>query len=175
MTRSTPAPPGTVSQILWHFTGGPDWDEHARKQKARRKPAHRAYAALKSILRTQELRLGNYREVITVVVAERRRFNVKTRQPEVLKNVPVRLESARICCLSDIPAAHLGYHATRYGKFAIGFRRASIVAHGFNPVFYTLDGSAVLRTAYAALNEPEPVNEMRHSPIRDYCTRSSLM
>src|SRR5262249_37193027 len=28
-----PASPGTVSKILWHFTGGPIWDEAAKRQK----------------------------------------------------------------------------------------------------------------------------------------------
>lgn len=145
--------PGTVSKILWHFTGGPHWDDRLNKQKTSPKPATRAYRNLKSILRTRELRLGTYHEIVTVIVTERRRFNVAKRETETQRNVPVKLESARVCCLSDIPAAHLGYHAYRYGQFAIGFHREAVLAHGFNPVFYTLGHTKVLHSAYEGLTE----------------------
>ena len=35
---------------------------------------------------------------------------------------------------------HLGYHAERYGKIAIGFHRDAVIRHGFSPVFYQLAG-----------------------------------
>jgi hypothetical protein len=49
------------------------------------------------------------------------------------------------CGHSDGPPA---YHARRYGKFAIGFHRDAAIKHGFNPVFYTLVTTGVLRSLY---------------------------
>ncbi len=46
---------------------------------------------------------------------------------------------------------HLGYHAERYGKFAIGFHRHAAVAHGFNPVMYGLETSDVVNSIYSGL------------------------
>jgi hypothetical protein len=54
----------------------------------------------------------------------------------------------RVCCLADIPIAHLAYHAERYGKIAIGFHRAAAVRGGFNPVFYSLQRSDALFSLY---------------------------
>ncbi len=140
--------PGTVSKILWHFTGGPIWNVKAKRQSNTPKPATKAYENLKSILRTRELRLGTYKEVVKVIIPEKKRFNSETRKVEVHKNVPVDIESSPICCLSDIPAPHLRYHAYRYGKFAIGFHRNSIIRAGFNPVFYTLQDTPIIRSIY---------------------------
>lgn len=44
---------------------------------------------------------------------------------------------------------HLSYLASRYGKFAIGFHREAVVAHGFNPVFYTLESAKVILSIHA--------------------------
>jgi abortive phage resistance protein AbiGi (putative antitoxin) len=140
--------PGTVSKILWHFTGGPLWDTTQNKQLTTRKPARQAYANLVSILRAKELRLGTYKEIVRVMVAERRRYDPKSDKFEIVKNVPVELKSAAVCCISDIPANHLGYHAFRYGKFALGFHRSAVVRHGFNPVFYTLEDTGVVRSIH---------------------------
>jgi len=35
--------PGTVSKILWHFTGGPTWNTEKEKQNTTPKPANDAY------------------------------------------------------------------------------------------------------------------------------------
>jgi len=67
---------------------------------------------------------------------------------EVRENVPVDIESSSICCLSDIPAPHLHYHAYRYGKFALGFHRDAVIRAGFNPVFYTLQDTPIVRSIY---------------------------
>ena len=99
-----------------------------------------------SILKSNELRLGEYRERMKVHLPKLRRFNKKTRKMEELKNTTVSMESSQVCCLSDIPVAHLSYHAKRYGKFAVGFHREAAVRHGFNPVFYTLYNSNVPRS-----------------------------
>lgn len=153
MPSSPPQTPGTVSRILWHFTGGPEWDADRRKQKSSPKAHVQAYKNLKSILETKELRLGDYQEIVKVVVPERRKFNVKKRRTEVERNVRVEVSSAPICCLSDIPAPHLSYHSYRYGKFTIGFRRSSAVTHGFNPVLYTLENTGIIRSIYGGLSE----------------------
>jgi hypothetical protein len=139
-------PPGTVSRILWHFTGGPSWNSAENRQANRPKPAKQAYEALVSILKSKELLLGGYREVVRVHVPKLRRYNKSLRKMEELKNTMVQMSSSPVCCLSDIPIAHLSYHAKRYGKMAIGFHRKPAVRHGFNPVFYTLHKSEVLRS-----------------------------
>jgi len=66
--------------------------------------------------------------------------------------------SSPVCCLADIPPIHFGYHAARYGKFAIGFHRASVVRHGFNPVLYTLPTTEVIRHIYEGLGSMDDVN-----------------
>jgi Putative abortive phage resistance protein AbiGi, antitoxin len=139
-------PPGTVSKILWHFTGGPRWNDIKSRQDTRRKPAADAHKALLSILKTRELRLGGYREVVRVLLPKVREYNKDLRKMEVRRNVTVAMRSSRVCCLSDIPVVHLSYHAARYGKIAIGFHRDSAVRHGFNPVFYTLYNAEVVRS-----------------------------
>lgn len=147
-TAARSSPPGTVSRILWHFTGGPRWLASAERQSAEPKPAKHAYANLKSILQTRKLRLGAYREIVRIVLSRVRRFDRKKRRTFIRRNVPVSITSKPICCLSDIPAQHLGYHAYRYGKFAIGFHRQAAVNHGFNPVLYSLQTTGVVRSIY---------------------------
>lgn len=138
--------PGTVSQILWHFTGGPRWNEDQKEQNVAPKPAAEAYAALLGILKTKELRLGGYKEVVRVHLDKVRTWSKKKKKYEVKHNVTRILESCPVSCLADIPIMHLSYHAGRYGKFAIGFHRDATVRVGFNPVFYTLQNSNVIRT-----------------------------
>ena len=138
--------PGTVSQILWHFTGGPAWDEATERQANSRKSAPNAYNALVGILESRELRVGNYKEVVRVRVEKVRTYDRKAKKYKVEHDVLTTLRSAPVCCLADIPIMHLAYHADRYGKFAIGFHRAAALRAGFNPVFYTVHDSAVIRT-----------------------------
>lgn len=148
MTIKHDLSPGTVSKILWHFTGGPTWNTKTKRQSNSPKPAAQAYKNLKSILRTKELRLGTYKEVVKLILPELKKFNPETKKVEVKKNVPVDIESSSICCLSDIPATHLRYHAYRYGKFAIGFHRNAVIRARFNPVFYTLQDTPIIRSIY---------------------------
>ena len=155
MTVKHDLSPGTVSKILWHFTGGPTWNTKTKRQSNSPKPAAKAYKNLKSILRTKELRLGTYKEVVKVILPERKKFNPETKKVEVQKNVPVDIESSSICCLSDIPAPYLRYHAYRYGKFAIGFHRNAIIRAGFNPVFYTLQDTPIIRSIYEGFSSLE--------------------
>ena len=53
--------------------------------------------------------------------------------------------------MADIPIIHLGYHANRYGKFAIGFHRQAIIDCGFSPVLYQVEQSKTLGMLYGAL------------------------
>ncbi len=155
MSKAPDVSPGTVSKILWHFTGGPTWNPKTKRQNAVPKPAADAYANLKSVLQSGELRLGTYKEVVKVIIAERRIFNPETRKAEIKRNVPVEVESSSVCCLADIPAPHLRYHAYRYGRFAIGFHRDAVIRAGFNPVFYTLEDTPVIRSIYEGFSSLE--------------------
>jgi hypothetical protein len=102
--------------------------------------------------------VGAYTEVVRVVVARHRRYNPDKRKVDVLENVPLEMTSAPVCCVSDIPATHLGYHAYRYGKFALGFHRSPVVRHGFNPVFYTLEDTEVVRSIHEGFSELQFAN-----------------
>jgi hypothetical protein len=150
-TKPPDSSPGTVSKILWHFTGGPSWNEKTGKQNANPKSPAAAYANLKSIIQSQEIRLGTYKERVKAILPRRRRYNSATHRYVVEKNVPVVIESAAVCCLSDIPSPHLRYHAYRYGKFAIGFRREAVIEAGFNPVFYTLEDTPIIRAIHSGI------------------------
>src|SRR5688500_18466155 len=113
-TQTSPQTPGTVSQILWHFTGGPTWDNVANRQSATRKSPATAYNALIGILETRELRVGAYKEVVKVRVAKVRSWDRKAKKFRTEHDVMQTLESAPVCCLADIPIMHLAYHAPRY-------------------------------------------------------------
>lgn len=145
--------PGTVSKILWHFTGGPTWNAAENRQNKTPKPAAAAYAALQGILETRELRIGQYKEVVKVRVPEVRNYDSRTRTFTTKKNVLTELESASVCCLADIPVVHLSYHASRYGKFAIGFHRECAIRNGFNPVLYTLHDTKIIQSIYQGFGE----------------------
>src|SRR4030065_790219 len=116
--------PGT-SKILWHFTGGPEWSDMTKKQKRRPKREKKAFDNLASILQYKQLRLGDYKEVVKVILPKREYYDRTKKQTIEEFNVTVEVESAPVCCLADIPAPNLAYHAYRYGKFAIGFHRYS--------------------------------------------------
>jgi Putative abortive phage resistance protein AbiGi, antitoxin len=123
-------PPGTVSKILWHFTGGPKWNSAKNRQGKLPRPASEAYTALLSILKSKQLRLGQYQEVVKVEVPEQKKLKPKANQPPASPSTKpatriVEVKSARVCCIADIPVAHLSYQAKRYGKIAIGFHRRS--------------------------------------------------
>lgn len=158
MSVSPPLSPGTVSRILWHFTGGPKWNAALGGQMSLPKPALQAYHNLRSILRARELRLGDYKERIRVIIPELRTYNAEKRQFLIQKRVPRVISSAPVCCLSDIPAPHLSYHAYRYGKFAVGFHRTAAVRHGFNPVFYTMEDAEIVQSIYEGFTELEFVD-----------------
>lgn len=139
--------PGTVSKILWHFTGGPKWDETAQRQSKQRKSNSKAFKALKGILNDRILRCGSYNEVVNGVISSK--LIEKTENPRGVRysygaNYH-QIQTSKVCCLTDIPVQHLQYHAQRYGKFAVGFHRKKVVDDGFNPVLYSLEDSTVTK------------------------------
>ena len=71
--------PGTISKILWHFTGGPKWNVEAKCQESDPKPLYEAYAALHAILETRELHVGSFREIVRVDVPGRK-YNPNTKK-----------------------------------------------------------------------------------------------
>lgn len=175
--------PGTVSKILWHFTSGPLWDSKKQKQSKKLKANDVAYNSFKSILRSKELRLGSYREVVKVEYEKRRKGMKKG---EKVKKV---LESSPVCCLADIPIQHLRYHALRYGKFAIGYHRDSAIKNSYNPVFYSLENTEVVRGIYdgisslayfdayeikCACSNLEGLGELRDEDGEDVCIEGEL-
>jgi hypothetical protein len=106
------------SNIYWHFTGSPkgiDWREVRRPADIENQgpvlDPTIATDTLKLILTSKKL-LGSCTER---VVAE--------------------LETARFCCVTDIPLKDLPTHAPYYGKVAIGFKAAA-VHKSFLPVIY---------------------------------------
>lgn len=96
-----------ASEVLWHFVG-------------RNKPNDQKYQILLSILKTG-LKVGEKNEFKFV--------DPKTNQIVTLWGYPV-------CCLADIPLKDLHIHAERYGTFAIGFHKESVINNHFNPVLY---------------------------------------
>lgn len=140
--------PGTVSKILWHFTGGPMWNSKTNRQETRLKSTADGYSALKSIIDTKTLRTGNYREVVRTTIPIKRIFNIEKDSFEIKKNFKTTIKSKPVCCIADIPIQHLSYHSKRYGKIAIGFHRDSVVRAGFNPVLYTLENSTLSASIY---------------------------
>lgn len=140
--------PGTVSKILWHFTGGPLWDSKTNKQLLELKPIQKSYEALCSILESNEIRVGNYAEIVKVIIPFKRIYDIAKEQHIFKENYPLTIKSAPVCCMADIPLQHIAYHSNRYGKIAIGFRRDSVLNAGFNPVMYTLENSDLMKSIY---------------------------
>lgn len=138
--------PGTVSKILWHFTGGPEWDSLAKKQLTTLKPTEMAFDNLIKIIDSKNIRIGSYSELVKIVLKEKSIRNKITKKLELHRNYPIEITSSPVCCVADIPIQHLAYHAKRYGKIAIGFYRESIIKAGFNPVLYSMQNSDLMNT-----------------------------
>lgn len=176
--------PGTVSKILWHFTGGPLWDNEQKKQKNELKPESIAYKNLKLILESSTLKLGSYKEIVKVIIDKTIVKNEQTGIWEEKTNWPIEMTSSPICCVADIPIQHLEYHAQRYGKFAIGFYRDSLIKAGFNPVLYTFENASLIKSI-ARINraiektQANEINEyfeqiLRNSPAYDNIVEAKL-
>ncbi|CAL2062077.1 hypothetical protein T190820D02B_40129 [Tenacibaculum sp. 190524A05c] len=144
--------PGTVSKILWHFTGGPLWDSKLNKQESIPKPMTQGFDILIKILESSSLKLSNYSELIKVLIPELIVWNKQTRKREKKFNIEKTIKSSPVCCLADIPIQHLEFHSTRYGKFAIGFHRESAIRNSFNPVFYSLHNSPIMNSIYSGFS-----------------------
>lgn len=115
---------GTVSHILWHFTGG--------SRVGAPKPPEIAVSILKAILASKTVKRGNERETLSLTI------------PLPPAERGVTWETDSVVCLADIPIQLLGYHASHYGKVAIGFKRQSAIESGFSPVLYCSDKSAAM-------------------------------
>jgi hypothetical protein len=124
--------PGTVSKILWHFTGGPEWDRVLNQYSGTPKNPLIAYNNLVSIVESKELRVGNFREEIRV-------------HGEIVR-------TQKVCCVADIPIAHLHFHGLKYGKMAIGFKRKTLIRKRFNPVFYVKEDKPAMLRFHDALS-----------------------
>lgn len=124
--------PGTVSKILWHFTGGPKRNGQDGRYENDRKSDTEAYKTLIAILESKKLKVGSYKEQI------------------IANGSPV--QTKRVCCVADIPIAHLGFHAEKYGKIALGFHRQSLIEARFNPVFYVKEDKAANSKFHDALS-----------------------
>ena len=147
--------PGTVSKILWHFTGGPIWDDQSKSQTSDLKPIEEAYNSLIGILASKEVWVGKYQEVIKARLGMMKGIMPLGDEFQYHGSHPATVESDRVVCLADIPIMHLGYHGDRYGRIAIGFHRHSAIRHGFHPVFYQFQDSPVLREIYAGFTAGE--------------------
>lgn len=114
-----------------------------------------AYTALVSILQSRTLRLGEYHELVKA------RYSVRKSDPKTKETRweprEATFESASVCCLADIPIAHLSYHSHRYGKFAIGFHRNAVVRHKFSPVFYALHEASPLQSLRRSISSVESI------------------
>ena len=144
--------PGTVSKILWHFTGGPLWNEILGKQETEPKPIELSFDILLNILKSKQLRISNYSELIRVLVPEISFWNWEERKIDKKYNVEQTIKSSPVSCLADIPIQHLDFHSKRYGKFAIGFHRSSAIKNNFNPVFYSLLNSPIMSSIYSGFS-----------------------
>lgn len=159
---TTKITPGTVSKILWHFTGGPTWNIKENRQNKAAKPAKDAYKSMVSILESKELRIGSYSEVVKIRLKKLNRKTTSVRSERRFIDKIVEIKSNKVCCLADIPLIHLGYHSYRYGKFAIGFHRDSAIKNNFNPVLYSVDSSKVVKNLYRSFYN------LRNSEFADF-------
>jgi hypothetical protein len=106
------------SNIYWHFTGSPkgiDWRKVRRPADIAKQGTIAAPAAaintLKLILTSQKLLASCTERVVD------------------------ELETAKFCCVTDIPLKDLPSHEPYYGQVAIGFK-ARAVHRAFLPVMY---------------------------------------
>jgi Putative abortive phage resistance protein AbiGi, antitoxin len=93
-----------------------------------------------------------------VRVEKVRTWDRKAKKFRTEHDVMRTLESAPVCCLADIPLMHLAYHAPRYGQFALGFHREAALRARFNPVFYTLHESDVIRGIHEGFAKTKATN-----------------
>lgn len=113
----------TTSKILWHLTGGPQWDKSTGKQETKPRPTKEALRALNGILESNMILSTSHEESIKYHFS---------------RPGPLKLPIPPFCCVAEIPIQHLAYHSERYGKFAIGFEREYLLGEKFRPASYFL-------------------------------------
>ncbi len=148
MARKSSRPaayPKTHSNILWHFTGGPQWDAKKYCQSLKPKSQDLAFNSLCEILKSKTLALGVYHELLRAKIRQRL---VLSKGKVTEKEVETQIQTSPVCCVADIPASELWHHAKRYGQIAIGWHRKALVEAGFNPVFYVLEDQKLVRNFY---------------------------
>jgi len=134
--------PKTHSPILWHFPGGPKWDESTQQQGKERKTDAEAYDILLKIIKSRHLKLGPYKEKISnrfpkLALRKNPLGIIETGYEEQF----LAMETKPVVCVADIPISELGFHSQRYGRVALGFRREDLMTFGFNPVLYVPETS----------------------------------
>lgn len=121
--------PGMVSDVLWHFPGGP---ECRKADGENADPSDNdIFAIFTSILQSHQL-WANCAEQIQITLP-----HVTTPTGKQLEDVTCSVATSAVGCLAEIPRRYLHYHGQRYGCFGIGFRRDAALKHGFHPVLYT--------------------------------------
>jgi hypothetical protein len=141
--------PGTVSKILWHFTGGGYQVGDDPNERTNLKPQTKAIEILSKILKSKVLRVGGLPESIKVSNLVLSVEDFDDGKELVSKYEHWIKPTSEVVCLADIPIQHLSYHAERYGKVAIGFHRQSVLDENFVPVFYVNHHSGVARSLAA--------------------------
>ena len=129
--------PGTISETLWHFTGGPKTGDNG-KGSEEPKPNKDAYDIVVKILNSKKLMVSYKPEV--------------EEYPSGTDGIDFAEEMQKVCCMAEIPLKYLPYHAKRYGKFAIGFKREDALDAGFRPVLYCLDNEDITRDFFLIRN-----------------------
>jgi hypothetical protein len=105
------------SNIYWHFTGSPEGIDWCKV----RSPA--------DIAKQSPIDSAKARKTLKLILASKKLLGSCT------ERVIAHLETAKFCCVTDIPLKDLPSHAPYYGKVAIGFK-ASAVHKAFLPVMY---------------------------------------
>lgn len=116
-----------TSEVLWHFVG-------------RNKDEATSYNFLLSIMQSG-FNVGKKNE-------EFKFWDGKASKWVTLWGHPVS-------CLADIPLKDLHIHAERYGRFAIGFHKESVINNHFNPVLYINQYSFLFHRFIELRNEVE--------------------
>ena len=93
----------------------------------------------------------NSKKRIDVTLTEVQRLGIGPNKTHIVQESTRTFLAMPVCCLADIPIMHLGYHANRYGKIAIGYHRESVLQAGFSPVFYQLHNSIALQSLFQTI------------------------
>lgn len=103
--------------------------------------------------------LGGFHELIKVRIAEETTYSSHLRRHVTRRNQIRGIKTSPVCCVADIPLSELHYHSRRYGRFAIGFHRQSLINSGFNPVLYTEENGKIVHNFYGAQHTLSSLDE----------------